>query len=161
MDRFEHGNGRPDVGGTGKTNGSGNLGGNIRDDVTVEIQCNDDVKRLRHGCHACGPDINDLVIALNRWILLGNVVEHLVEETVRVLHDVVFRHARNGSTTMSQSVFKGVSDNALATRTCYKLQNLGYFGSLLVLNPGIQVFLVFTNDDHIHTRMGRTDIRGI
>ena len=137
MDRFEHGNSGPDVGRTGKAYGSSYLGGNIRDDIAVEIQCNDDIKRLRHSCHACRSDINDLVITLNSWILLRDLVEHPVEETVRVLHDVVFRHTRNGFPTMSHSVFKSVSDDALAPRTGDELQNLGYFGSLLMLNPGI------------------------
>ena len=54
--------------------------------------------------------------------------------------------------------FEGIAHDPLTARTADQLEALEHIISLAMLNPGVEVFLIFAHDDHVHLRKVRRHI---
>ena len=78
-----------------------------------------------------------------------------MKQPVSKLHDVVFREAGDLLTAVSAGVFKGVAHDLFRTRTRNQLEALHHLLGLAVLDAGIKIFFVLSNNHHIHYRVLR------
>ena len=83
-------------------------------------------------------------------ILRRQLVEDLVEEAVRQLHDVVFGEGGDLGSTVVARVFEGVANDALAAGAGDELEGLHDVGGLAVFDPGVEVFFVLADQHHVH-----------
>ena len=76
-----------------------------------------------------------------------------MKKTVSLLHDVVFGEAGYFFSVLLFGIFKGIPYNFFTSRTADEFQALYDFICLLMLDPGIQIFLIFPDNHQIHDRM--------
>ena len=93
------------------------------------------------------------MFVFNVWIVCGDLVKHFVKEAIGKLHDVVFRKASDFFAIVAARIFKGMSHNLFRSRTRNQLQTLKHLFSLPVLDTGIEILFIFTNDHDVHNRM--------
>src|SRR6266568_1723989 len=62
---------------------------------------------------------------------------------------------------MAPGILKGIADDLLAAGAADQLEALHHVVGLAILDAGIEVFFVLTDDDHVHVRMFRIDKRVI
>ena len=161
MNGFKHGMLHTNVGRTCHAYRTGNLGCNVWNHITIQVERYYYIKRLRTSCYHCWPNVNDPVIGFNVGVLQFHLVEDSVEHTIRMLHDVILGHTSHFIATVSSSIFKGVTNNFFTARIRNQFQCLNYLTGLLVLNTGIQIFFIFPYNHHIHQGKVRRHIRRI
>ena len=135
------------------------MGNHVGDDVAVQVHGHDHVVPVGTRCQQRRADVDDLVLRGNIWIFFGNTVEGLVKQSVGLLHDVVFAHARHLLAAVGTGVLEGVADNLLTARHTHQLERLHHVGGLLVLNTGIKILLVLADDDHVDVWVEGLDVR--
>ena len=161
VDGLEHGVFGPDVRRAAHADRPGDFGCDVGDDVAIEVERADHVQPLGARGDQRRADVDDLVLVLDVGILLRHLVEDPVEETIGLLHDVVFRHTRHLLATVGTCVLERIPDDALAAWTRDQLERLNDFVRLLVLDSGVQVLFVLAHDHHVEQRIRRLDIRRV
>jgi hypothetical protein len=94
VDGFEHGALVADVGRPGQAHRAGDLRRHVGEDVAVQVRHHDHVEGVRRVGHLGGADVHDPDFLLDVRIERADFVEHLVEQAVGHLHDVVLHEAR-------------------------------------------------------------------
>ncbi len=161
VDRLKHRMLRPNVGRAREPHGTRDLGGDVAQDVAIQIWHHDHVEGLRRIGEFGGADIDDPVLVFDRRILGRDLVEDLVEQAVGDLHDVVFGEAGHLLTAVGLRIFEGIPHDPLGALAGDQLQALRDIDRLLVLDASVEVFLVFADDDDVHLRMLGADERVI
>src|SRR5260370_25139021 len=62
---------------------------------------------------------------------------------------------------MAPGILKGIADDVVAAGAADELEALHHVVGLAILDAGIEIFFVLTDDDHVHVRMFRIDKRVI
>src|SRR5260370_10492520 len=62
---------------------------------------------------------------------------------------------------MAPGILKGIADDLLAAGAADQLEALHHVVGLAILDAGIEILFVLTDDDHVHVRMFRIDKRVI
>lgn len=86
---------------------------NVRQDTTVQVGHNHDIKLLGAGDSLHRSVVNDHVVGLQSWVVLGDLLESVAEETVGQFHDVGLVNASNLLAVVCQSKAKSEFGNAL------------------------------------------------
>ena len=76
-----------------------------------------------------------------------------MKKAICLLHDIVLGEAGHFFSILLLCIFKGIPNNFLTTRSADQFEALHYLICLLMFNSGIQIFLVFPHNDHIHDGM--------
>ena len=161
VNRFEHREVAPDVRRPGEPDRARRLGGDVGEDVAVEVRGDDHVERLGACRHERRADVDDPVVGLDLGVLGGDLVEDAVEEAVGELHDVVLRHARHAAAAVGAGVLEGVADDGFGAGPRDELERLRDLRRLPVLDPGVGVLLVLADDDEVHARLRGGDERAV
>jgi len=135
MDRLERGDMFSDVCRAGKTDGSGDLCGHIREDVPVEVWHDDHIENLVAVGEYGGPDIDDPMLGLQLGVFGRDLVKHSPEQTIGEFHDVVLGETGHFRSTIGPRVFEGVADDPLTAETGNQLQTPGHFICLTIFYP--------------------------
>src|SRR5207302_1367824 len=93
VNRLEHRAPGSDVRGAGEADRASDLRRDVGKNVAVEVRHHDDVESLGRVRQLGGADVDDPVLLLDVRVLRPDLVEDLVKEPVRDLHDVVFGEA--------------------------------------------------------------------
>ena len=150
---FKHSAFFTNIGRTRKPYRTCNFCSDIRNDVAVKVERYDYFKILRGiGKFGCA-DIDDPVVVGDVRVFCSNFVKDFSEQTIGLLHDVVFGKTSYLIASVEFSVFKCIADDLLTTWAANEFEALHYFIGLLVFDACIEVFFVFTNDHQIHFRM--------
>jgi hypothetical protein len=104
-------------------------------------------------------DIDDPVLFLKLGILRAKLVENLMKQAVRELHNIVLAEASDFFPVVSTGVFESVADDFFRARTANQFEALVDFIGLAVLDAGIQIFFILADDYDVHTRMFGFDVR--
>jgi hypothetical protein len=139
-----------DVGAAGEADRARDLRGHVGEDVAVEVRQDHDVERLGGVGQLGGADVDDPVLGLDLGVLGSDLLEHLVEETVGHLHDVVLGEAGDLLAVVAAGVLEGVADDALAAGSADELEALVDLVGLAVLDAGVEVLFVLADDHHVH-----------
>ena len=161
MDCFKHGALSADVRRTGEPDGPGDLCGNIGKYVSIEIREHDHIENFGGIGHFCRPDVNDPVLILDMRILDRHFIEDLMEESIGHLHNVVFGECRDLLAAVRLGVFECVTHDAFTAWPGDQLEALEHFVGLTVLNTGVEILLILTNDHHVHIWMLCSNKRGV
>ncbi len=161
VDRLEHGDMLADVRRGREAHRAGDLGGDVREDVAVEVRHHDDVELLRRVGELRRADVDDPVLLLELRILGADLVEDLVEEAVGELHDVVLGEAGHLAPAVGAGIFERIADDLLGAWPGNELQALEHLVGLPVLDAGIQVLFVLAHDHDVHLRMPGGDERRV
>ena len=94
----------------------GDLRRHVAQNVAVQIRHHDHVERFRRVRHLGRADIHDPGFLLDIRILRADLVEHLVEQAVGHLHDVVLHEAGDLLAIVQPRVLERVAHNLLAAR---------------------------------------------
>src|SRR5262245_11768211 len=111
MYRLKHCNMLANVCRTCQTNRTRDVCRTIGKDVTVKIWHHHYVESLRSVSQLRGANVNNPMLVLDFGIFLCNLVEDLMEESIRQLHDVVFSEARDFLPVVLSRVFKRIPNN--------------------------------------------------
>lgn len=150
VDGFEHCDVFADIGGAAESDGACDLGGDIGDDIAVEVEGNDDIEAFGLvGEHSCA-DVDDIVVGSDFGVFWCDFVEDFMEEAVGELHDIVFGHAGYFFAVVGAGVLEGVADDAFAAGAGDKFEALYHIAALLVFDTCVEVFFVFADDDEVH-----------
>ena len=82
-------------------------GSEVVNDGAVQIRHDHNVELVGVGHELHASVVNDHVLGLDHWVLLGDFSESSEEETVTFLHDVGLVDAGDLLSTMSESVVEG------------------------------------------------------
>ena len=97
------------------------------------------------------------MLILNIRVFGRDLIENLMEQTIGLLHDVVFGETCHLLTTIFLGIFKCISDDLFTAGTADQFQALYHFIGLLVLDTGIKIFFIFPDDHQIHIGVLRRD----
>ena len=158
---LEHGATLADIGRPGETDGAGDLCCHVAEDIAVKVGHHDDVERARRVRHLGRADIDDPDFLLNVRILHTDFVEHLMEQAVGHLHDVVLHEAGDLFAIVQARILEGVAHDLLAARPRNQLDAGHDFGRHLVFDARIEVLFVLAHDHDIHIGMLGVDERMI
>ena len=111
--RLEHRSLRADVGARRDAEASHQAGGEVADDVAVEVREHEDVELLRPLNQAHAERVDQRLPRLELGKVLGHLAEHAEEEAVGVLHDVRLRDARDAAAAVVARVLERVADDSL------------------------------------------------
>ncbi len=147
VDGFEHGAAIADVGGPGKADRPGDLGGDVGEDIAIEVGHDDDVEGFGRVGHFSGTDVDDPEFFFKFGIFSADLIEDLVKQAVGELHDVVFGEAGNFFAIVLAGVFKGVTDDFFGAGAGDEFEALVDFVGLTVFDAGVEILFVFADDD--------------
>ena len=150
MDRFEHGAVFADICRAGEAYGSGDLGGNIGEDIAVEVGHNDDIKDFRGIGKFGGADIDDPVFVDDVGIFFGDFVEDFMEEPIGDFEDIVFGEAGHFFAAVGAGVFESIANDFFAAWARDDFEGVAGFGALAVFDACVEIFFIFADDDHVH-----------
>jgi len=159
VDGLEHGHMLADVGTASQAHRAGHFGGDVADDVAIQVAGHNDIETLGPRGQACRTDVDDVVLGLDLGVVNLDFVKHLMKQTIGHLHDVVFGHAGHFFAAMGAGVLEGIAHDLFATGPRDELEALKHLVSLAVLDACVQVFLVFTDDHQVHGRVQGFDVR--
>ena len=157
MHGFEHGAPLADIGGRGEPHRARHLGGDIGDDVAIEVRRQDDVEGLRRVGDAGRTDVDDHVLLRDLRIVGAHLLKDPTEQPVGGLHDVVLGQAGDFSPVLAAREFEGVARDPLAPRPGDQLQALDHVRRLAVLDARIEILFVLADDHQVHPGMPRGD----
>ena len=159
MDGLEHRALIADVGGAAEPHRSGHFGGDVGNDVAVQVERDDHIEVAWTRSDARRADIDDHVIGDNVRVLAPDLVKHFVKEAVGEFHDVVLRHARHMLAPVDSRVLERVADDPFAAGTRDELEALIHFVRLPVLDAGIEILFVLPHDHEVDTGVLGRDVR--
>ena len=161
VDRLEHRADLADVGRAGQTDRARDLRRDVRQNVAVQIRHHDHLEGLGRIGHLRRADVDDPVLFLDLGVLGTDLVEHLVEQAVGHLHDVVLGEAGHLPATVRARVVEGIAHDFLGARPRDQLEALIDLLGLPVLDAAVQVLLILAHDDQVHRRVFGGDERRI
>ena len=117
VDGLEHGVPLPDVGGTGGSDASLDLGGLVRDDVPVQVGQDEDLEVSPAGGvdELGGGDVNEPHVVLDLGVLLADLVRQVDEQSVGGLDDVGLDDDRDVVLAGLLGVLESGADDPLGT----------------------------------------------
>ena len=129
--------------------------GQVGNDVAVEIRRDQyvEVFRMHDQLHACV--IDDLVVAFDLRIVLGDFLEDRKEEAVAELHDIGLVDAGDLLAAVGYGVVEGGLDDAAAGLAGDDLDGMHFIVADFFFYAGIEVFRVFTEGDQVDVGEGR------
>ena len=126
-----------DIGRGAQADRPGDFGHDVGHDVAIEVAGHHHVKVLRP-CRQPGcTDIDDPVVIGNFWVFCCNFIEDLSEQTIGLLHDVVFGKASDFLAAIKLGIFKCIANDFFTTWAADELQTLHHFIGLLVFDACI------------------------
>src|SRR5256885_11192896 len=136
--RLEDRRRRADVGAGSYAETANHAGGEIAQDVAVQVGEDEDVPLFRplDEAHACRVD--EVLPRIDVGIFLRDLTEDMQEQAVGVFHDVGLGHAVHALAAIVARVFEAVANDALGTELAHRLdRNAGAVADRLVLaGPG-------------------------
>ena len=90
-------------------------------------------------------------------ILSCDFIKDFMKQTVGQFHDVVFREAGYLFAIVRPGVLESVAHDFFRARTRNQFQTLHDLIGLAMLDTGVKIFFVFTNDHDVHARVLRFD----
>ena len=158
MNGLEHGNLVANVGAGGQPHGTRQFGGNVRQDVAVQVGRDDHIEPVWPGGQARGANVHDHVLGLYAGVLLRHLIEHPMEQPIGHLHDVVLGHAGDLLAAVGTRVLEGVAHDFFAAGAGDELEALEHLVGLAVLDARVEVFLVLPHDHQVHLGVQRLHV---
>ncbi len=121
----------------------------VRHDIAIQVRQHQQVERLRSHYQLHAAVVHDQLGVLDLWKLRGGLAAALQEQAVAHLHDVGLVDSGDFLAPLAAGVFKSRARDACGCRSGDDLQAFHNAGNQLVLDSGVEVFRVFTKDDHV------------
>jgi len=106
-------------------------------------------------------DIDDPLVSFDFGVFLGDLVEDFDEQAIGVLHDVVLDEAGDLLSLVLSGVLESITDDLVASWASDELQALNHIVGLSVLDSGVEIFLVFSDDHDVHVGVLGGDERSV
>ena len=169
MRRLEDGAVRADVAAGRDAEAADEAGGEVADDVAVEVRQHEHVELLGPLDEAHADRVDEVLPRLDLRVVLRHLAEDLEEEPVGELHDVRLRDARDALAAVLARVLEREADDPLGALTADRLDRdagagrdllrlqlvqlrdhvLRVGGARLVLDAGVEVLGVLADDDEV------------
>lgn len=151
MDGFEDTHLFTHVTGRSQTQTTDQTGGQVGQDVTVQVWHDHDNLAVEGwvGGQLQGGVVNEFEAHLDVWVVLGDFLGALDEQTVRQLHDGSLVDNDNFVSAGGSGVFEGVSDDSLGGLLSDQLDRLDDTWDDDVFDTGVLTFGVFSNQDGV------------
>ena len=150
-------------------------GGQVADDVAVEVRQHEHVELLGPLDETHADRVDEVLPRLDLGVLLRDVAEDVEEEPVGELHDVRLRHARDALAAVGARVLEREADDPLGALAADRLDRdaraggdllrlqlveladhlLGLRRARLVLDPGVEVFGVLADEHEVDAVVAR------
>ena len=155
VDGFEHGEVVADVHGRQEAEAADEAAGQVRYDVAVQVGHDHDVEVFRVHDELHARVVDDLVVAFDLRVFLGDFPENIEEHAVAHLEDIGLMDAGDFFAAVGDGVVEGGADDAFAGLARNELDGLDRVVVHLVFDADVQVFRVFAEGDNVDVREGR------
>src|SRR5690606_16009707 len=157
---FEHGIFVADIGSRNHAETADESGAEITEDVTEEVGRNNALVVLRPDDELHAHIVYDAIIEFDLRVFCRNLFADPKKHPGCHLEDVGLVGQGHFVQAMASRILEAESDNAFGAATRYPRRRIGNLESLVIgLDPGIQPFRVFSEDDQVHILEGRPDSR--